>query len=127
MTSSTADAAMAPTICATTYPGTSAHLHRPATARPTVTAGLMWQPEIGPIAYAIATSAKPNASEMPSGPSACPSNTAEPTPTNTSTNVPTSSAKYRFIPSSEGFDVAMPVDCGTEQACPSRSAARGPG
>jgi hypothetical protein len=35
---------------------------------PRVTAGLMWQPLIGPIAYAITSSERPNASATPSCP-----------------------------------------------------------
>src|SRR4051812_11543816 len=55
----------------------------------------MWHPEMGPIAYAIASSESPKAKAMPSTPIACPAITAEPTPPNTRTNVPTASATGR--------------------------------
>ena len=37
-------AASAPSTCASTYPGTSRHPNRPATANATVTAGFKWAP-----------------------------------------------------------------------------------
>ena len=39
---------VAPTSCAATYAGTSRHGKRRVAASATVTAGLMWEPEIGP-------------------------------------------------------------------------------
>src|SRR6476646_8485312 len=68
-----------------------------------VTAGLMWQPEILPIEYTIATTASPKAVEMASSsapvkgappvpPRATNSPGTAPAPTNTSTAVPRASA-----------------------------------
>ena len=68
---------------------------------PSVIAGLMWQPDTPPIAYAIATTARPNATAVPTTAavfsSAHPSETAAPQPRNVSTNVPTNSARYFLI------------------------------
>src|SRR5688572_9137551 len=60
----------------------------------------MWQPEIGPMAYIIASKDRPKASETPRKPILSPARTALPQLANTSTKVPTSSAKYLFILSS---------------------------
>src|SRR5260370_4320782 len=73
-----------------------------ASRTPSVTAGLMWQPDMGPMAYAIASSAKPNASATPKNPMWLPARTALPTPPNTNTKVPTNSAEYLFISFSYG-------------------------
>jgi hypothetical protein len=74
-----------------------------------VIAGLIWQPEIGPIAYAIATTASPKANAIPNIPipggafsstavgMVVPLTTAAPQPNNTKAKVPMSSAKYFFI------------------------------
>ena len=45
-----AGAIIAPTICATTYPGTYFASNLPLRSKPNVTAGLIWHPDIGPIA-----------------------------------------------------------------------------
>src|SRR5436190_19557262 len=75
---------------------------RPATTSPTDTAGLRWQPEIGPIAYAIVRTVKPKASETPSQPTWPPASTAVPHPPSTSQNVPIASAK-----STRPFDIGL--------------------
>src|SRR5581483_10101199 len=70
------------------------------TAKPTDTAGLMWHPEMWPIAYAIVRSESPNAKETPKNPMPTWGNaaasTALPQPANTSQNVPIISAKNLF-------------------------------
>src|SRR6476469_4846300 len=76
---------------------------RRETSRPSVTAGLMWQPETGPMAYAIASSERPNASAIPRLPILSPAMTAAPTPPKTSTNVPRHSAPARLIGISPSF------------------------
>src|SRR4051812_30727091 len=65
----------------------------------------MWQPEIGPTAYAIASSESPNANATPRLPICLPAITAAPTPPNTRTNVPTNSAPARLS------DIATPLGC----------------
>src|SRR5687767_11811930 len=55
----------------------------------------MWQPDTGPIAYAIASSDNPKANATPRLPTSAPAITAVPTPPNTSTNVPMHSAAAR--------------------------------
>src|SRR5215213_3435592 len=72
---------------------------RPAATIATETAGLMWQPEIGPTAYAIAVTARPNANAMPTmftavAPVPPVPIVAAPQPTSTSTAVPNASARY---------------------------------
>src|SRR6478609_5665621 len=57
-----------------------------------VTAGLMWHPDTWPIVYAIASSARPNASAMPRVPIVSTARIAVPGPTIMRTNVPTISA-----------------------------------
>src|SRR3954464_9150084 len=74
---------------------------RPADTIATVTAGLMWQPEIGPIPYAIMVTASPNEKAIPRistkvRPSTLPV-AAAPQPTSTSTAVPSASAAYFFM------------------------------
>ena len=73
---------------------------------PKVMAGLMWQPLMPPIVYAIATTARPNASAVPITVPAFATVeqsevqfklTATPQPIKTSTIVPNISAKYFFI------------------------------
>src|SRR2546421_7427028 len=56
--------AMPPTNCATRYPGTSGQGNLRAAASARVTAGLMWQPEMCPIAYTIAMITIMKANEM---------------------------------------------------------------
>src|SRR6185503_2508964 len=70
---------------------------RPAAQTPRLTAGLMWQPEMGPIPYAAPIRAKPKAIAMPRMPTLSPATTAVPQPKNTRMKVPTSSAKYFFM------------------------------
>src|SRR3954454_17331071 len=59
---------------------------------PRVTAGFTWQPETGPRAYARASSTRPKARATTTGPPVLMPATAEPTPTRTSSAVPTNSA-----------------------------------
>jgi hypothetical protein len=97
MTMNSANAAtIAPTAWPIQYSTASRVLIRPEDRSPTVTAGLMWQPETGPMAYAMARSDRPKANATPSGPITFPAMTAEPTPPNTRTNVPTASAMPRL-------------------------------
>ena len=76
----------------------------PESHTPNVTAGLMWQPEMFPMVYAIATTDNPNANATPIVPTpaptvsaAPPANTALPHPISTRIIVPMSSATYFFI------------------------------
>ena len=62
-----------------------------ASSMPSVTAGLMWQPLIGPMTYAMISSAKPNERATPTWPSSG-ERIAAPGPSITSTAVPTNSA-----------------------------------
>src|SRR3954471_12485718 len=68
----------------------------PESQTPRVTAGLTWQPEIGRIGYARASSTSPKASATPTTPDRSPPPlspaTAAPTARNTSNSVPTNSA-----------------------------------
>ncbi len=86
-----------------------ARSHRPAapkpesgcaTTSPTDTAGFTWHPEMWPIANAIVSTVKPNASATPANPIPRPgkaaASTAAPQPPNTSQNVPMNSAKDLF-------------------------------
>src|SRR5262249_32017618 len=71
---------------------------RPAATIDTVTAGLMWQPEIGPIAYAIAVTARPKAKALGRRPPGAaltqPPIATDPQPISTRTAVPIASARY---------------------------------
>ena len=64
-----------------------------------VTAGFRWQPEIGPIAYAMVSTVSPNASDTPSRPMPTVGNvaasTALPQPPSTNHIVPSISAMTR--------------------------------
>src|SRR5271169_3888347 len=94
---------IAPTSWAATYPGTSRQANLPDTASDNVTAGLMWPPEMCPIAYTAPTMTSMNANEIiPSWaiekgtlvPAAItPVAAAAPAPTNTRNAVPTASAR----------------------------------
>jgi hypothetical protein len=67
---------------------------------PNVIAGLIWQPEIPPIVYAIPTTAKPKAKAVPTTDAVSTPQlklTAVPQPIRTRTIVPTISAKYFLI------------------------------
>src|SRR5271155_783921 len=88
---------MPPTICAMIYPGAYFASNFPLSRSPNVTAGLIWHPDTGPIAYTIARSENPKANATPAKPILPPARTAAPQPPKTSTNVPISSARYRFI------------------------------
>src|ERR1700710_877164 len=87
------------------YISTSRQANRPAAARPRVTAGLKWPPEIGPKAYAPIITVRPRAmatpkKPTPSGfPAPLPGKTAEkvavPTRPKTRRKVPTVSAISR--------------------------------
>src|SRR5207248_2644079 len=55
---------MPPANCATRYPGTSTQGSLRAAASASVTAGLMWQPEMCPIAYTMAMITIMKANEM---------------------------------------------------------------
>src|SRR6266852_4702356 len=87
-------AIVAPMICEIQYPSASRALILLATSMPKVTAGLMWQPETGPRAKAMAINASPNANATPTFPTWEPAITAVPTPARTRTNVPNNSAAY---------------------------------
>src|SRR6185295_507489 len=69
---------------------------RPAAHKPHETAGLKWPPEIGPRAYAIVNTVRPNARETPVRPiptsGKVAASTALPHPPNTSQSVPKNSA-----------------------------------
>src|ERR1700704_1046868 len=67
---------------------------RPLTNMPSVTAGLMWQPEIGPTANAMASKERPNAMATPTLPTFAPAITAVVSPAKTRTKVPNNSAAY---------------------------------
>src|ERR1700731_2874622 len=90
---------MAPRTCAITYGATSRPGNRPPAHNPKLTAGLIWHPEIRPIAYAMVSSVSPKAKATPVKP--IPSlekpaaSTALPHPTKTSQNVPMNSAPTR--------------------------------
>src|ERR1700730_15827003 len=74
--------------------------NRPPQQRPTDTAGLRWQPETWPIAYAMVKTVRPNASETPTNPMPsvgnAAANTALPQPPRTSQRVPMNSATKRL-------------------------------
>src|SRR5436190_16525501 len=65
--------------------------------KPSVTAGLRWQPEMWPMAYAMVSRVRPNASEMPTLPAAEPASTAVPQPPRTSHSVPINSAETLLV------------------------------
>src|ERR1700710_2952136 len=106
------------------YISTSRQANRPAAARPRVTAGLKWPPEIGPKAYAPIITVRPRAmatpkKPTPSGfPAPFPGKTAEkvavPTRPNTRRNVPTVSAISRARvdgsagAGASGYDIRAP-------------------
>ncbi len=78
----------------------------PEKKAPSVMAGLIWQPEIPPMVYAIATTDKPKAKAVPITVPALATSaqfdeqfrlTTTPQPITTSTMVPIISAKYFFI------------------------------
>src|SRR6185437_3715723 len=75
---------------------------RRLTSIPIVTAGLMWQPEIGPMANAMASRESPNARATPTLPTFPPAITAVVNPANTRTNVPNNSAAYFMRLSPQG-------------------------
>ena len=79
---------------------------RPVSSAPTVTAGLTWLPETGPIRYTSASSVRPNAKAVTTTPAATlpPSNlkpnisVAAPTARNTKIAVPrNSTASFRIM------------------------------
>ncbi len=78
---------------------------RPVRKAPTVTAGLTWLPEIGPIMYTSASSVRPNASAVATTPAAtlAPANlkpnisVATPTAKNTRIAVPRNSTAIFLI------------------------------
>jgi hypothetical protein len=82
------------------YIPASLPLIRPLNKQPSVIAGLMWQPLIPPIVYAIATTAKPKAIAVPTTDAGSTPQlrlTAVPHPISTNTIVPIISAKYFFM------------------------------
>src|SRR5271166_5107235 len=97
----TADPAMPPNTCATTYAGSSATGNRLLTTNPTDTAGFKWHPEMWPMAKAMVSTVRPNARATPANP--MPSvgkpaaRTAEPQPPKTSQKVPKNSAMARLV------------------------------
>src|SRR3954471_2850435 len=82
--------------------------------KPSVTAGLMWQPDTWPIVYAIASSASPNANATPYAPILSAARMALPGPTIMSTAVPVASAMYgrTLIAAPRGVDEAEEADIG---------------
>ncbi len=95
---------IAPMIWKIIYMMASFPFMRPARYTPKVMAGLIWHPDIPPMAYAIATTDRPKAKATPSvptpsphEPATSPVNMALPHPMITSTMVPINSAKYFFI------------------------------
>jgi hypothetical protein len=94
---------IAPVTWAAMYAGTSRHGNLPVAASPSVTAGLMWLPEMCPSAYTVATTAAANAKEiiprsaMVNGASPLTMSVAgtAPTPMKTRMAVPNSSAASR--------------------------------
>src|SRR5215469_16777580 len=99
--------AIAPASWAATYPGTSRQGNLPETASASVTAGLMWPPEMCPIAYTAPTMTSMKANEiMPSWamekgtlvPEAItPVAAADPAPTYTRNAVPRPSARSFWV------------------------------
>ena len=85
------------------YFGISAMGNRPLAARPAVTAGFRWQPEMWPIAVAIESTVRPKASDTPRKPMPrsgyAAAKTALPQPPRTSQNVPIASAN------------SLPIEC----------------
>src|SRR6476469_3552229 len=75
---------------------------RRLTTIPRVTAGLIWQPEIGPMANAMANRESPNAMATPTLPTFPPAMTAVVKPAKTRTNVPNNSAAYFMRLSPQG-------------------------
>jgi hypothetical protein len=67
MTKTTRAPKAAPSTWPITEKGTSATSMTRASAAPSVAAGLMWQPETGPITHAITSSDKPKARAIPRG------------------------------------------------------------
>lgn len=99
-----ADPRTAPITWNSIYMPASFPLMRPDNRHPNVMAGLMWQPDIPPIAYAMATTDKPNARAVPITVAARLGSddvhdklTAVPQPIRTRTMVPTISAMYFFM------------------------------
>src|SRR6476620_11871794 len=87
---------------------------RRLTTIPRVTAGLIWQPEIGPIANAMANRESPNAMATPTLPTFPPAMTAVVNPAKTRTNVPNNSAAYFMRLSPQGdFGNAIQVSVGS--------------
>src|SRR5664279_2914717 len=82
---------------------------RPPATSPTDTAGLKWPPEMGPTAYAIVSTVRPNASATPANPiprfGNAAASTALPQPPITSQNVPKNSAVARLV-----NDICFPSD-----------------
>src|SRR5437763_3085533 len=102
--------------------------------KPSVTAGLMWQPETCPIVYAIPSRASPNAKATPRLPILSEARTALPGPMIISTAVPTiSAARIRRFDcavgdgvAGRGLSVAIPTSCRRtgrpESPCPGENA-----
>src|ERR1051326_951624 len=67
---------------------------RPLTSIPRVTAGLIWQPEIGATAKAMASKESPKTMAKPTLPTFAPAITAVVSPAKTRTKVPNNSAAY---------------------------------
>src|SRR5574344_1953465 len=98
-------AMMPPMTWATMYAGASLAGKRPPATRPRVTAGFRWQPEMWPMAKAMVSTVRPNASATPTEPMPIPepmppalqARTAAPQPPRTSQNVPIASAMDLFV------------------------------
>src|SRR6185312_10609218 len=117
--------AIPPTNCAPQYPAASLSDIRPERTNPSVTAGLTFAPEIGPSVYASTSSTKPNARAVPTTPAAIelPASlkpklsVATPTPTITSTAVPSASATNlrcvtAYLPTSQLTQTRLPDTAG---------------
>ena len=99
-TDNNAEPMKAPITWKIMYIPASFPLIRPLKRQPKVMAGLMWQPLIPPMVYAIATTAKPKAIAVPTTDAGSTPQlrlTAVPQPISTKTIVPIISAKYFFI------------------------------
>jgi hypothetical protein len=83
----------------------------PAVSIARVIAGLMWQPEMGPIEYTSASTVRPKAKDIPINPICCPAMTALPQPITTRAAVPRSSARY-FLQSFNAFILLFSLGLG---------------
>jgi hypothetical protein len=105
----------APTICATTYPGTRAHSKLPIDAKAIVTAGLRCAPLIRPTEYTATATATAHPVVMTIQPEFCPFDRARstlattPSPNSTRIIVPIASARYAFMPAEPITEVRLRI------------------